>query len=83
MDDIACSLVSNFMQKLRKLHTYRNSLPTQSILTITSNVVYGKKRATPRTAAARRAVRARSQPHARTGQERSRGLHAFRGQTVL
>ena len=43
VDDIACSLVSNFMQKLRKLHTYRNSLPTQSILTITSNVVYGKK----------------------------------------
>mgnify|MGYP002749579651 CR=1 FL=1 len=43
VDDIACSLVSNFMEKLRKLHTYRNSLPTQSILTITSNVVYGKK----------------------------------------
>ena len=43
VDEIACSLVSNFMEKLRKLHTYRNSLPTQSILTITSNVVYGKK----------------------------------------
>lgn len=43
VDDIACSLVSNFMEKLRRLHTYRNSLPTQSILTITSNVVYGKK----------------------------------------
>ena len=42
VDDIACSLVSNFMEKLRKLHTYRNSLPTQSILTITSNVEYGK-----------------------------------------
>ena len=42
VDEIACSLVSNFMEKLRKLHTYRNSLPTQSILTITSNVVYGK-----------------------------------------
>ncbi len=43
VDDIACSLVSNFMEKLRKLHTYRDSLVTQSILTITSNVVYGKK----------------------------------------
>ena len=42
VDDIACSLVSNFMEKLRRLHTYRNSLPTQSILTITSNVEYGK-----------------------------------------
>lgn len=51
VDDIACSLVSNFMEKLRKLHTYRNSLPTQPILTITSNVVYGKRRATRRTAA--------------------------------
>ena len=43
VDEIACSLVTNFMNKIRKLHTYRNSLPTQSILTITSNVVYGKK----------------------------------------
>ncbi len=43
VDDIACSLVTNFMEKLRKLHTYRDSLVTQSILTITSNVVYGKK----------------------------------------
>ncbi|MBQ6942134.1 MAG: formate C-acetyltransferase [Akkermansia sp.] len=43
VDEIACSLVTNFMNKIRKLHTYRNSMPTQSILTITSNVVYGKK----------------------------------------
>lgn len=43
VDEIACSLVTNFMNKLRKLHTYRDSLATQSILTITSNVVYGKK----------------------------------------
>ncbi|MEZ9895649.1 formate C-acetyltransferase, partial [Vibrio lentus] len=43
VDDIACELVSTFMNKIRKLKTYRNSIPTQSVLTITSNVVYGKK----------------------------------------
>jgi len=43
VDDIACELVSVFMGKIRKLKTYRNAVPTQSILTITSNVVYGKK----------------------------------------
>ncbi|MGL4733876.1 MAG: formate C-acetyltransferase [Enterovibrio sp.] len=43
VDDIACTLVENFMNKIRKLNTYRNAVPTQSILTITSNVVYGKK----------------------------------------
>ncbi|RKQ35651.1 formate C-acetyltransferase [Oceanobacillus halophilus] len=43
VDDIAVNLVKSFMKKVRKHHTYRNSVPTQSILTITSNVVYGKK----------------------------------------
>ncbi|MEZ8148506.1 formate C-acetyltransferase [Enterovibrio norvegicus] len=43
VDDMACQLVENFMNKIRKLKTYRNAVPTQSILTITSNVVYGKK----------------------------------------
>ncbi|WEM43018.1 formate C-acetyltransferase [Photobacterium sp. DA100] len=43
VDDIACELVTSFMNKIRKLETYRNAIPTQSILTITSNVVYGKK----------------------------------------
>lgn len=43
VDSIACELVTNFMNKLRKQTTYRNSEPTMSILTITSNVVYGKK----------------------------------------
>lgn len=41
-DDIAIHVVSMFMEKIRKQKTYRNSLHTQSVLTITSNVVYGK-----------------------------------------
>lgn len=41
-DDIAVWLLQTFMTKLKKFHTYRNSEPTTSILTITSNVVYGK-----------------------------------------
>ncbi|MEZ8141845.1 formate C-acetyltransferase [Enterovibrio sp. FF113] len=43
VDDIACELVESFMTKIRKMKTYRHAVPTQSILTITSNVVYGKK----------------------------------------
>ncbi|HEQ3587246.1 TPA: formate C-acetyltransferase, partial [Vibrio harveyi] len=43
VDDIACDLVERFMKKIQKMHTYREAVPTQSILTITSNVVYGKK----------------------------------------
>ncbi len=41
-DEIAVWLLKDFMKKIRKHHTYRNSEPTTSILTITSNVVYGK-----------------------------------------
>jgi formate C-acetyltransferase len=41
-DEIAVWLLRTFMHKLRKCHTYRESEPTTSILTITSNVVYGK-----------------------------------------
>ncbi|ULO09111.1 formate C-acetyltransferase [Paenibacillus sp. 19GGS1-52] len=46
VDSIAVELVESFMTMIRKHHTYRDSLPTQSILTITSNVVYGKKTGT-------------------------------------
>lgn len=41
-DDIAVWLLKTFLGKIKKYHTYRNSEPTTSILTITSNVVYGK-----------------------------------------
>ncbi|MEL6552034.1 MAG: formate C-acetyltransferase [Cyanobacteria bacterium J06621_11] len=42
-DALTTDLVSRFMNKIRQCPTYRNATPTQSILTITSNVVYGKK----------------------------------------
>ena len=41
-DDIARELVSKFMTMIRRHHTYRNGFPTMSVLTITSNVTYGK-----------------------------------------
>lgn len=43
VDDIAVMVTEVFMNKIRSHKTYRNSIPTLSILTITSNVVYGKK----------------------------------------
>ncbi len=43
VDDIATELVKNFMAKLRQHPTYRDAMHTQSVLTITSNVVYGQK----------------------------------------
>ena len=52
VDQLATWVVSTFMNKLRKYPTYRNALHTQSILTITSNVVYGKAPATLPTAGA-------------------------------
>ncbi len=41
-DDIAVAVLGRFLSKIKMRHTYRNSEPTTSILTITSNVVYGK-----------------------------------------
>ncbi|NET10283.1 MAG: formate C-acetyltransferase [Symploca sp. SIO2B6] len=46
VDAIACALMRDFMNHIRQNKTYRNAEPTQSILTITSNVVYGKKTGT-------------------------------------
>ncbi|WP_409270312.1 formate C-acetyltransferase [Neobacillus sp. SCS-31] len=43
VDNIAVDIVKTFMNKLKKHETYRNSMTTMSVLTITSNVVYGKK----------------------------------------
>ena len=43
VDSIAVWLVKTFMSKINSRYTYRESVPTTSILTITSNVVYGKK----------------------------------------
>lgn len=43
VDQIATEVVKNFMEKLRQHPTYRDAMHTQSVLTITSNVVYGKK----------------------------------------
>ncbi len=45
-DDIGVELLATFMKKLKKHHTYRDAEPTTSILTITSNVVYGKRTGT-------------------------------------
>ncbi len=42
VDDIAVDLVTKFMEKIRQFETYRGAIHTQSVLTITSNVVYGK-----------------------------------------
>ena len=42
VDKIASDIVTSFMGKIRKHPTYRNAVHTQSVLTITSNVVYGK-----------------------------------------
>ena len=43
VDQLAVDIVKRFMDKIRSEYTYRESVPTMSILTITSNVVYGKK----------------------------------------
>ena len=71
VDQLAAWVVTTFMNKLRKYPTYRNALHTQSVLTITSNVVYGKDTGnTPDGRRQGRAVRAGRQPDARPGHAR-------------
>ena len=82
VDEIAVELVRTFMEKVRQHPTYRDAVHTQSVLTITSNVVYGKHTGnTPDGRPRRRAVRARRQPDerprpARPGRRRAVGREA-------
>ena len=67
-DELAVMLVGKFMDKVRKYKTYRDSEHTTSVLTITSNVVYGKHTGnTPDGRRSRRAVLAGRQPDERPG----------------
>ena len=74
VDHLAAWVVSTFMSKLRKYPTYRNAIHTQSVLTITSNVVYGKSTGnTPDGRRQRRTVRSGANPmHGRD----THGIHA-------
>ena len=84
VDAIAVDLVERFMAKLRKHPTYRGAVHTQSVLTITSNVVYGKATGnTPCGRRQRRAVRPGRQPDARPRLARLARLLSVGGEAAL
>lgn len=75
VDEIAVRLVEEFMRKVRRHPTYRDAEHTQSVLTITSNVVYGKKTGnTPDGRRSRRTLLPGRQPDERPRHPRLRGL---------
>ena len=83
-DSIAVDITEKFMEYLRQHQTYRKATPTQSILTITSNVVYGKKtRNDSRRPSGWYAVRSGSQPDERTRHERGCRRFGFCCQTAF
>ncbi len=83
-DAIAADLVHSFMEKVRRHPAYRGAEHTQSVLTITSNVVYGRHTGnTPDGRRARAAVRARRQPDERPRPARHDRLGPVGGQTAL
>ncbi len=79
VDQLASELVHTFMNYVKGNHTYRGGIPTTSILTITSNVVYGKNTgATTGWQKGRRGICSGSQPDAPPRQPRSRCFSGFR-----
>lgn len=83
-DDIAVWLLKTFMEKIEKRHTYRDSEPTTSILTITSNVVYGKATgALPDGRKAGEPLSPGGKPFLWCRTERSAGFFEFRNQAAL
>ena len=83
VDQLAADLVHTFMSYIKGNHTYRGGIPTTSILTITSNVVYGNNTgATPDGRKAGQPLR-RAQTHAPQRQPRRSGIPGFRGKASV
>ena len=83
VDSIAIEINQYFMDALRRHATYRNAEPTLSLLTITSNVVYGQKTGATPDGRKRRTFRSWRKPHERCRQDGGPGFPQFRGQAAL